>query len=71
MSFIAVTASKGSVAAVLKVFYLVIMLWYSFEYNGKNRYLTVMELGTTAPVTGDKKTFFFYLLLAISQQNLS
>ena len=69
MSFISVTASKGSVAAVLKVFYVVILLGYSFEYNGKNRYLTVMELGTTAPVTGNKKTF--YLLLAISQQNLS
>ena len=55
MFFISVTASKGSVAAVLKVFDLVILLGYYFESNGKNRYLTVMELGTTAPVTGDKK----------------
>ena len=30
-----------------------------------------MELGTTAPMTGDKKTFFFYPLLAILHQNLS
>ena len=31
-----------------------------------HRSLTIMELGTTDPMTGDKKTFFFYPLLAIS-----
>ena len=30
-----------------------------------------MELGATDPVTGDKKMFFFYSLLAKSLQNLS
>ena len=30
-----------------------------------------MELGTTDPMTGDKKKFFFYPLLAISLQKLS
>ena len=29
-----------------------------------------MELGTTDPMTSDKKTFIFYPLLAISPQNL-
>ena len=29
-----------------------------------------MELGTTDQTTGDKKTLFFYQLVAISPQNL-
>ena len=30
-----------------------------------------MELGAADPITGDKKPFFFYPLLAISRQNLT
>ena len=30
-----------------------------------------MELGNTDPMMGDKKTFLFYPLLAVSPQNLS